>query len=172
MSWQPLDGFSWNLVQTFMPPSQTCGQALSCFKCRCVCYLPRWLYPNLTGAHMFHWKWKFAAMTVEKVMACSSWQPSCFVLCPDRGKSFVDVLDAQWECEGELIPLDPSVLNPREFLVYQHGLFLMHTLRNLKLVGAKISLLLSTLLHFHFLIGFTVWFWGFEWAGPKLCFKI
>ncbi|KAK9520852.1 hypothetical protein VZT92_020711 [Zoarces viviparus] len=52
----------------------------------------------------------------------------------DRGKSFVDVLDAQWECEGELIPLDPSVLNPREFLVYQHGLFLMHTLHNLKLI--------------------------------------
>ncbi|XP_044059103.1 uncharacterized protein si:dkey-103g5.4 isoform X2 [Siniperca chuatsi] len=51
----------------------------------------------------------------------------------DRGKSFVDVLDAQWECEGELIPLDLSVLNPREFLIYQHGLFLMHTLHNLKL---------------------------------------
>ncbi|XP_038549320.1 uncharacterized protein si:dkey-103g5.4 [Micropterus salmoides] len=51
----------------------------------------------------------------------------------DRGKGFVDVLDAQWECEGELIPLDLSVLNPREFLVYQHGLFLMHTLHNLKL---------------------------------------
>ncbi|XP_037632372.1 uncharacterized protein si:dkey-103g5.4 [Sebastes umbrosus] len=54
----------------------------------------------------------------------------------DRGKSFVDVLDAQWECEGELIPLDPSVLNPREFLVYQHGLFLMHTLHNRKLTPA------------------------------------
>ncbi|XP_039987565.1 uncharacterized protein si:dkey-103g5.4 isoform X3 [Xiphias gladius] len=54
----------------------------------------------------------------------------------DRGKSFVDVLDAQWDCEGELIPLDLSVLNPREFLVYQHGLFLMHTLHNLKLTPA------------------------------------
>ncbi|XP_041654027.1 uncharacterized protein si:dkey-103g5.4 [Cheilinus undulatus] len=52
---------------------------------------------------------------------------------PDRGQSFVDVLEAQWECEGELIPLDVSVLNPREFLVYQHGLFLMHMLCNLKL---------------------------------------
>ncbi|XP_047191720.1 uncharacterized protein si:dkey-103g5.4 isoform X2 [Scophthalmus maximus] len=51
----------------------------------------------------------------------------------DRGTSFVDILDAQWECEGELIPLDPSVLNPREFLVYQHGLFLMQTLHSLKL---------------------------------------
>ncbi|XP_059188168.1 uncharacterized protein si:dkey-103g5.4 isoform X2 [Centropristis striata] len=54
----------------------------------------------------------------------------------DRGQSFVDVLDAQWECEGELIPLDLSVLNPREFLIYQHGLFLMHTLDNLKLTSA------------------------------------
>ncbi|TDH14924.1 hypothetical protein EPR50_G00025880 [Perca flavescens] len=54
----------------------------------------------------------------------------------DRGKGFVDVLDAQWECEGELIPLDLSLLNPREFLVYQHGLFLMHTLHNLKLTPA------------------------------------
>ncbi|XP_022055821.2 uncharacterized protein si:dkey-103g5.4 isoform X1 [Acanthochromis polyacanthus] len=54
----------------------------------------------------------------------------------DRGKSFLDVLDAQWECEGELIPLDLSVLKPREFLVYQHGLFLMHTLHNLKLTPA------------------------------------
>ncbi|KAK1900668.1 ABC transporter G family member 28 [Dissostichus eleginoides] len=51
----------------------------------------------------------------------------------DRGKSFVDVLDAQWECEGELIPLDLSALNPREYLVYQHGLFLIDTLNNLKL---------------------------------------
>ncbi|XP_026169238.1 uncharacterized protein LOC113134209 [Mastacembelus armatus] len=52
------------------------------------------------------------------------------------GRTFVDILDAQWECEGELIPLDPSVLNLREFLVYQHGLFLMHTLHNLKLTPA------------------------------------
>lgn len=83
-------------------------------------------------------------------MACRSWL--CSVFFPDRGKGFVDVLDAQWECEGELIPLDLSVLNPREFLVYQHGLFLMHTLHNLKLVGAELSLFLSTLLPIHFLL--------------------
>ncbi|XP_034556228.1 uncharacterized protein si:dkey-103g5.4 [Notolabrus celidotus] len=53
----------------------------------------------------------------------------------DRGQSFVDVLEAQWECEGELIPLDLSVLNPREFLIYEHGLFLMHTLHKLKLTS-------------------------------------
>lgn len=52
----------------------------------------------------------------------------------------MDVMDAQWECEGELIPLDLSVLNPREFLVYQHGLFLINMLHNLQLVGAQTSL--------------------------------
>lgn len=64
------------------------------------------------------------------------------VLCfhPGGGKNFIDVLDAQWECEGELVPLDPSILNPREFLVYQHGLFLMQMLQNMNLVGAKASL--------------------------------
>ncbi|CAB1347519.1 unnamed protein product, partial [Coregonus sp. 'balchen'] len=50
-----------------------------------------------------------------------------------RGTSFIDYLDAQWECEGELRLLDPDSLNPREFLVYQHGLFLLQTLHTLKL---------------------------------------
>lgn len=64
-------------------------------------------------------------------------QSVLFAFCPDKGKKcFVDILDAQWECEGELIPLEPSILNPREFLVYQHGLFLMHTLHSLKLTPA------------------------------------
>ncbi|XP_060928461.1 uncharacterized protein si:dkey-103g5.4 [Limanda limanda] len=54
----------------------------------------------------------------------------------DEGNSFIDILDAQWECEGELVPVDPSVLNPREFLVYQHGLFLMQTLHSLQLTPA------------------------------------
>lgn len=64
------------------------------------------------------------------------------VFFPDTGNSFLDVLDAQWECEGKLIPLDLSVLNPREFLVYQHGLFLMHKMHDLNLVSAYVLLLL------------------------------
>nr|XP_061828831.1 uncharacterized protein LOC133614686 [Nerophis lumbriciformis] len=51
----------------------------------------------------------------------------------------VDVLECQWECEGELIPLDPSVLEPRELLVYQHGLSLMRSLHCLHLT-ADVSL--------------------------------
>ncbi|XP_061137970.1 uncharacterized protein LOC133156175 [Syngnathus typhle] len=49
------------------------------------------------------------------------------------GEGFLDELECQWECEGDLIPLEPSSLNPKEFLVYQHGLFLMHTLHARKL---------------------------------------
>lgn len=59
------------------------------------------------------------------------------MFCPDKSSRFIDVLDGQWQCEGELIPLELSVLHPRELLVYQHGLFLIHTLNNLKLVSAK-----------------------------------
>ncbi|XP_041729713.2 uncharacterized protein si:dkey-103g5.4 [Coregonus clupeaformis] len=60
-----------------------------------------------------------------------------------RGTSFIDYLDAQWECEGELLHLDPDSLNPREFLVYQHGLFLLQTLHTLKLTPA-VSLQIAT----------------------------
>ncbi|KAJ8368257.1 hypothetical protein SKAU_G00082850 [Synaphobranchus kaupii] len=42
-----------------------------------------------------------------------------------RGRPFLDLLDAQLECEGELIPLDLRTLSPREVMVYQHGLFLL-----------------------------------------------
>ncbi|XP_077578970.1 uncharacterized protein LOC144200601 [Stigmatopora nigra] len=49
---------------------------------------------------------------------------------------FVDVLECQWECEGELIPMEVSSLSHGEFLVYQHGLFLLHTLHALQLTPA------------------------------------
>ncbi|XP_024910791.1 uncharacterized protein si:dkey-103g5.4 isoform X2 [Cynoglossus semilaevis] len=54
----------------------------------------------------------------------------------DSRSRFMDVLDAQWECEGELIPLDSSVLHPTEFVVYQHGLHLLETLCQLNLTPA------------------------------------
>lgn len=56
---------------------------------------------------------------------------------PDKSSLFIDDIDGQWQCEGELIPLQPSVLQPRELLVYQHGLFLIHTLNKQKLVRGK-----------------------------------
>ena len=57
----------------------------------------------------------------------------------DESSRFVDVLDAQWACEGELIPLDVQTLNPREFLAYQHGLFLLKLLHTLKLVSITLT---------------------------------
>lgn len=68
----------------------------------------------------------------------SEFQPLRPVFCPARGNTSMDVLDAQWECEGELIPLALSDLNPRESLVYQHGLFLIEAMNRLMLVSAKV----------------------------------
>ncbi|XP_017347105.1 uncharacterized protein si:dkey-103g5.4 isoform X2 [Ictalurus punctatus] len=48
------------------------------------------------------------------------------------GCTFIDFLDAQWDCEGELVKVGADTLNPREFLIYQHGqllLKLLHTHR-------------------------------------------
>lgn len=59
------------------------------------------------------------------------------MFCLGRSSRFLDVLDAQWECEGDLIPLEPSVLHAGELLVYEHGLFLIATMSNLSLVRAK-----------------------------------
>lgn len=58
--------------------------------------------------------------------------------CPVRGYSFTDVLDAQWECEGELIPVALSDLSPSELLVYQHGLFVMEAMNRLALVSVTV----------------------------------
>ncbi|MBN3319584.1 LAYN protein, partial [Atractosteus spatula] len=63
------------------------------------------------------------------------WQKCNEILCVcspssgDGGRPFLDLVDAQWRCEGELVPLGPDGLSPREFLVYQHGLYLLGLLR-------------------------------------------
>ncbi|KAL2085392.1 hypothetical protein ACEWY4_018712 [Coilia grayii] len=51
-----------------------------------------------------------------------------------RGHSYLDFLDAQWECEGQLVAVSPESLNTREYLTYQHGLFLLHTLHSHKVI--------------------------------------
>ncbi|XP_060754032.1 uncharacterized protein si:dkey-103g5.4 isoform X2 [Neoarius graeffei] len=53
-------------------------------------------------------------------------------LLSDSRCPFIDFLDAQWDCEGELIKVKADTLNPREFLIYEHGqllLQLLHTHR-------------------------------------------
>ncbi|KAJ3590432.1 hypothetical protein NHX12_008383 [Muraenolepis orangiensis] len=51
----------------------------------------------------------------------------------EQSNRFVDVLDAQWTCEGELILLEVQTLSPRELLAYQHGLLLLRSLHTLQL---------------------------------------
>lgn len=37
--------------------------------------------------------------------------------------SYIDLKDAQWECKGELVPLDIQDLKPSDFVVYRFGIF-------------------------------------------------
>ncbi|XP_062377906.1 uncharacterized protein si:dkey-103g5.4 [Sardina pilchardus] len=48
----------------------------------------------------------------------------------NRGRSYLDFLDAQWECEGQLEAVGQESLNTREFLIYQHGHFLLQMLHS------------------------------------------
>ncbi|XP_028817043.1 uncharacterized protein LOC114768840 [Denticeps clupeoides] len=50
--------------------------------------------------------------------------------------TFLDLLDAQLKCEGHLTPISPDNLTPREFLVYQHGQFLLQKLHSNKVIPA------------------------------------
>ncbi|XP_050984608.1 uncharacterized protein si:dkey-103g5.4 isoform X2 [Labeo rohita] len=61
------------------------------------------------------------------------------------GRSFVDFMDAQWECEGELIQVSSETLNPRQLLLYQHGQFLLQHLHLHKMIPAVTLQLASTL---------------------------
>ncbi|KAM9469539.1 uncharacterized protein Hap1MRO34_013970 [Clarias gariepinus] len=63
------------------------------------------------------------------------------------GCPFIDFLDAQWDCEGELVKVSADKLNPREFLIYQHGqllLQLIHTHRVAPAVKLHIASSLPT----------------------------
>ncbi|XP_067222022.1 uncharacterized protein si:dkey-103g5.4 isoform X4 [Chanodichthys erythropterus] len=61
------------------------------------------------------------------------------------GRSFMDFMDAQWECEGELILVSSETLNPRELLLYQHGQFLLQHLHLHKMIPAVTLQLASSL---------------------------
>ncbi|XP_059389142.1 uncharacterized protein si:dkey-103g5.4 isoform X2 [Carassius carassius] len=61
------------------------------------------------------------------------------------GQSFMDFMDAQWECEGELIQVSSETLNPRQLLLYQHGQFLLQHLHLHKMIPAVTLRLASTL---------------------------
>ena len=45
-------------------------------------------------------------------------------------QSYIDIKDAQWECKGEIVPVDLNSLKPSDFRVYHFGVFisqLLHT---------------------------------------------
>ncbi|XP_047676183.1 uncharacterized protein si:dkey-103g5.4 isoform X3 [Tachysurus fulvidraco] len=49
---------------------------------------------------------------------------------------FIDFLDAQYDCEGELVKVAEDTLNPREFLIYQHGQLLLQLLHKHRVAPA------------------------------------
>ncbi|XP_057207593.1 uncharacterized protein si:dkey-103g5.4 [Triplophysa rosa] len=63
-------------------------------------------------------------------------------------QSFMDFLDAQWRCEGELNKVSSDTLNPREHLLYQHGQFLLQHLHSHQMIPA-IKLQLASSLPFN-----------------------
>lgn len=65
----------------------------------------------------------------------------CWYMHTGAGRSFVDFMDAQWECEGELIQVSSETLNPRQLLLYQHGQFLLQHLHLHKMVWICLSFL-------------------------------
>lgn len=56
--------------------------------------------------------------------------------------SYIDLKDAQWECKGELVPVDVQSLRPSDFVVYRFGVFaaqLLHQHNNLPQVTVLLA---------------------------------
>ncbi len=49
---------------------------------------------------------------------------------PGVCQPYIDVRDAQWECKGDLIPVDVQSLRPSDFVVYRFGVFVVQLLHN------------------------------------------
>ncbi|ROL53321.1 hypothetical protein DPX16_20431 [Anabarilius grahami] len=83
---------------------------------------------------------------VEQQLRDSARQRGMLKIQPSgAGRSFMDFMDAQWECEGELILVSSDTLNPRELLLYQHGQFLLQHLHLHKMIPAVTLQLASSL---------------------------
>ncbi|KAL1260729.1 hypothetical protein QQF64_008556 [Cirrhinus molitorella] len=67
---------------------------------------------------------------------------------PGAGRTFMDFMDAQWECEGELFQVSYETLNPRQLLLYQHGQFLLQHLHLHKMIPS-VTLQLASALPFN-----------------------
>ncbi|XP_041098190.1 uncharacterized protein si:dkey-103g5.4 isoform X2 [Polyodon spathula] len=80
----------------------------------------------------------------------ASAQAAGLILPEEEGKTraaadrpFLELLDAQWVCEGELTPLNIQSLTAREITVYQHGQSLLRSLQT-HIHAPVVTLLLAT----------------------------
>lgn len=56
---------------------------------------------------------------------------------------FIDLRDAQWECKGELVPVEVQSLLPADFVVYQFGLFACQLLHS-TVQAPRVTVLLAS----------------------------
>ena len=59
------------------------------------------------------------------------------------GRPYLDIKDAQWLCQGDLVPVDINELSPANFVVYRFGVFVTQMLRNV-IQAPEVTLLLAS----------------------------
>ena len=55
----------------------------------------------------------------------------------------MDVKDAQWQCKGDLAPVDINNITPSQFVIYRYGVFVIRLL-NQNIGTPDVSLLLAS----------------------------
>ena len=58
-------------------------------------------------------------------------------------RSYIDLKDAQWECKGELVPVNIQDLKPSDFVVYRFGLFIANLIYK-QSQSSRVSLLIAS----------------------------
>ena len=61
------------------------------------------------------------------------------------GRPYIDIQDAQWLCNGDLVPVDINELSPTNFVVYRFGVFVADMLKQAMKVPDVTLLLASNL---------------------------
>lgn len=61
----------------------------------------------------------------------------------DYSVPYIDVKDAQWRCDGELIPVDIKNISASQFVIYKFGVFVSQLMQ--ELIGSpEVSILLAS----------------------------
>lgn len=55
----------------------------------------------------------------------------------------MDVKDAQWQCKGDLVPVDINNITPSQFVIYRYGVFVIRLLHQ-SIGTPDVSLLLAS----------------------------